>query len=96
MLNWKIEDMRGFLDNAGFKKIHLEEKEHPRKKFISSQLIEQWFSMERKKGLPSYRERLLKYISMEEVNQVKKYFETHLQGRSIPWSSRVLYIQAEK
>jgi putative ATPase len=60
--------------------------------YISSQLLERWFTP--KASSPSYSDYLRQHLSQTAIEQVRSLMTTHLLHQTVAWRSAILYIVA--
>jgi putative ATPase len=92
MVNWGSDDLREAFAAAGFDVVEMATQEFAAERLITPQQIERWFEpigAER----PSYAQHLAVVVAPETVAEVRRLFERQLTGQSVPWHTRLVYLQ---
>lgn len=99
MVNWDADDLGVAFESAGFDSIRLRAERRTTEVRIAPALLARWFTVPHDaltdSRRPSYAQRLLAYLSPEEVMQVQALFERSLRGQVVTWASSVAYLLAQ-
>ncbi len=97
MVNWDEGDLAAALEAAGLAGIRVTAEEQTEERLITAAHLDRWFSAGAPDGRPSYRGRLLAGgLTEAEVTKVEKLFRSQLSEQAVSWSSRLVYIRAER
>jgi putative ATPase len=97
LVNWDLADLRSALERAGFEDVAVHEEVQVVEMLISSATLDRWFATDpRATGSvhhdrPSYAQHLLHCLATSEVAQVEALVRRQLDGRTIPWRTRLAF-----
>ncbi len=94
LVNWDIVELKNWLASVGFVDVNLTEDKQNIQQEISKRRIGRWFSQSTETGRRSYGERLADYLSAAEVEQVQDVYTAQLLGKTINWTSELVYVYA--
>jgi putative ATPase len=92
MLNWDINDLEAAFTVNGLL-VKIQGEEITSQMFITSTLLERWFSSSTSK--PTYADRLQQVLSQPEIDSIQNLLVRYLTGKSVPWQSRIAIIHAK-
>ena len=93
MVNWDANDLADIFRAAGFADVHVETQTYTIQQQIHAALLARWFAEQGKDGRASYAWRLRRYLSAEELAQLRTCLE-QLRGQMVDWQTRVAYLVA--
>jgi putative ATPase len=93
LLHWDADDLAEAFRAAGFADVQVETQMYTILQQIHEALLARWFSEREVNGRPSYAQRLRRYLSAEEIEQLRNFFE-QLRGQVVDWQTCVAYLVA--
>jgi len=95
LVNWTAEDLRGAVEAAGYRDVHLEEEVQEGEMLVTASTLDRWFGPDPDAGRPSYASRLLRHLSAGELSEVEGLFRRQLGGQAVPWRSYQAYLTGQ-
>ena len=99
MVNWDADDLQAAFEAAGFGSVRVRVEQGTTEVQITSALLARWFAVPQDVSSddrrPSYAQRLLAYLTPEEVVQLQTLLEQSLGGQVVTWSSSVAHLLAQ-
>ena len=96
LVNWLPADLQGAVEMAGFENASIGEQVQEADVLVSPETIGHWFATEEYRERPSYAQHLLRYITAEELAQVRALYERQLAGQTTRWRTRVAFVVGQK
>ncbi|MCB0080620.1 MAG: AAA family ATPase, partial [Caldilineaceae bacterium] len=94
MVNWDATTLEALFIAAGYQMTYHVERDDSQLQ-VTNVVLERWFAQSKTERL-SYRDRLARYLSAEEMVQVRKRFERQLLNQNVPWEGRLLHVTATR
>ena len=96
LVNWLPADLQGAVEMAGFENASIGEQVQEADLLVSPETIGHWFATEEYRERPSYAQHLLRYITAEELAQVRALYERQLAGQTTRWRTWVAFVVGQK
>jgi putative ATPase len=95
--SWGKEELMDALRQAGFQAQPPQEETQQQERRIQREDLDRWFSFPAAGKAPaSYAQRLAGRLNPGELEQLRRAFEEQLAGRTVSWTTVVLYLRARK
>jgi hypothetical protein len=98
MVNWHRDDLAGAANEAGLKVEHLNSEQTVTEFLVTDGVLSRWFpeesDVQKTKGKPSYAKRLALFLSLDEVDRIRRYISLKLAGKQISWKSESIHLVA--
>lgn len=94
LVNWTADDLRAVLRAAQFTEVAIAGVETQTEVHISPTMLDRWFSVAPAGERVSYQQRLMRYLTSEELAAVEALYRRKLTGMVAPWRATTLYITA--
>ncbi|MGA1411534.1 MAG: AAA family ATPase, partial [Prochlorotrichaceae cyanobacterium] len=91
LVNWDDHDLAQILKTAGFTG-HISTEVVTTDLYISTQLIQHWFTPQPHQARAAYIDHLAKHFSPAEIQAIYHCFEKQLQNQTVSWQTTLLWI----
>ena len=92
MVNWDIPDLIALFAPADFGSVRATPYTSVSTLRPGAGQLARWFALEATEGRPTYAQRLLQYISQDELALVRKLFERALLNQSVAWQTQHVHL----
>ena len=100
MVNWTPEDLSLAFEETGFEISCFETGQTVIEMMVTDAVLSRWFpeqeDYEKASPRPSYKARLSSFLSVSEINEVRRRITEELAGKQIQWSSQSIRLAAHR
>ncbi len=95
-VNWDGDALHAAAEEAALADVRVAVEQQAAELQITATLLARWFGEGEAGRRPTYRQRLQRQLSDDEIAQVQALFERKLRGQRVPWTTHVAYLTAKR
>jgi putative ATPase len=96
MVNWDAADLKAAVRVAGLSNVQVQMETVTTQRLIGVEHLARWFSTDSEHQRATYAQHLGRHLSADELVQVQALFDAQLRDQSVTWTSRIVYLVAQR